>query len=281
MSPLVVDGNARSAQASSLAGATQPDLPFARAGQTKLIEGRVVAQDPDSFTTCPLAKAVDKQYEPRNTGGCVGLDDVKVVAYDSHRNIVATSLTYASDRATDIAHGYYYLHVPANARYRVEYEREGYKPTGYWVNVGRSGRGSRQWAGMYERPLATKLNIPKNQDHVFGYCDAIRLHFNLTFAKRPPAGYGDYPSGRVSAYVDGVPIFTDNVKEKWGGKIRVTLGDYFGGGKHQIKLVYRGVNYREGLADVSGSSAYSWFSEAGSCHARTTAGPVSAPFGPA
>lgn len=56
------------------------------------------------------------------------VDDVKVVAYDESGAVVASDLTYASDREDGPQHGYYYLET-GRGEFKLVFSRAGYSTT--------------------------------------------------------------------------------------------------------------------------------------------------------
>lgn len=281
LSPVLIAGSAAGALASTGASA-EPDpgrssiAATVPSGGTKLIEGRVLAQDLQSSEICNLDNVVDKQLNPANVRGCAALDDVKVVAYDANRNILASALSYASERSDGPAHGYYYLHVPPGRDYYLEFSKPGWDRVAVRrVDVPQRGRGTRVWAGLVMPALDSDLSIAKNQRRTFSFCERIPINFSLRYSQpgKVPAGYPTAPYGYLwvtyrgdSAKVPG------GIKRKFEGRFSLTFNDrFFRPGQHSLSFRYTGLNFRGTFPDVRASRKSFTFRTTG-CRGSRSAG---------
>ncbi len=224
----------------------------------KIIEGRIVAQDLGSSQICNVGNVVAKELNPANVRGCAALDDVKVVAYDANRNVLASALSYASERADGPAHGYYYLRVPPGKNYYLEFSKPGWDRVAVRrVDVPKRGRGTQVWAGLVRPDLDSDLSIAKKQRRTFSYCEPIPISFSLRYSQpgKVPAGYPVAPYGYLwvtyrgdSAKVPG------GIKRKFAGRFSVTFNDrFFRPGQHTLSFRYTGLDFRGTFPDVRAS----------------------------
>lgn len=242
----------------------------------KIIEGRVVAQDLGSSQICNVGNVVAKELNPANVRGCAALDDVKVVAYDANRNVLASALSYASERADGPAHGYYYLHVPPGRNYYLEFSKPGWNREAVRrVDVPKRGRGTRVWAGLVKPDLDSDLSIAKNQRRTFSYCEQIPIGFSLRYDQpgKVPAGYPVAPYGYlwVTYRGDSVKV-PGGIKRKFAGRFSVTLNDrFFRPGQHSLSFRYTGLDFRGTFPDVRASRTSFTFRTTGCGGARPAA----------
>lgn len=224
----------------------------------KIIEGRIVAQDLRSSQICNVGNVVARELNPANVRGCTALDDVKVVAYDANRNVLASALSYASERADGPAHGYYYLHVPPGRNYYLEFSKPGWNREAVRrVDVPKRGRGTRVWAGLVKPDLDSDLSIAKKQRRTFSYCEQIPIGFSLRY-DRPsmvPQGYPVAPYGYMFVTYRGDSVkIPGSIKQKFEGRFTVTLNArFFRPGEHFLSFRYTGLDFRGTFPDVRAS----------------------------
>ena len=243
----------------------------------KLIEGRIVVQDLGSSEICNLGNVVERQLNPANVRGCAALDDVKVVAYDANRNVLASALSYASERADGPAHGYYYLRVPPGKNYYLEFSKPGWERVAVRrVDVPQRGRGTRVWAGLVMPDLDSDLSVAKKQRRSFSYCEPIPINFSLRYSQpgKVPPGYPTAPYGYLWLTYRGDSVkVPGGIKRKFEGSFTLPLNDrFFRPGQHTLSFRYTGLNFRGTFPDVRASRTSFTFRTTRCAGARPTAG---------